>query len=125
MLDAGPVGHAVEQARNIGHVADGLQFLVPVEFLDQRDHVDRPRRLRQIDHARINAAVRVEREIFGPQMLRRLVVSKVVEQDRAQDRALGFHVRGKRADAVIGSGQGFFSQGIFDRGILNILSRCL
>ena len=36
--------------------------------------------------------MRVEREIFDPQMLRRLVVGKVVEQDGAENRALGFHV---------------------------------
>ena len=35
-------------------------------------------------------------------MLCRLVVSEVVEQDRAQDGTLGLYIRGKRADAVIG-----------------------
>ena len=108
MLNARPVGHAIDQAGDVGHIADRLQILVPVEFLDQRDHVDRPRRLRQIDHAGVNAAMRVEREIFNPQMLGGLVVGKVVEQDRAQNRALGLYVRRKRADRVIGSCQGIF-----------------
>ena len=105
MLDAGPVGNAIQQRRNIRHVADGLQFFVPVQLFDQRDDVDRPRRLGQIDHARINAAMRIEREIFRPQMLRGLVVGKIVEQDRAENGALGLHARGQCADAVVGRRQ--------------------
>ena len=77
------------------------------DSLDQRDHVDRPRRLRQVHHARINPPVRIERKILHPQMLRRLVVSKVVEQDRAQNRALSVYIRRKRADRVIRCGQDF------------------
>ncbi len=108
MLNARPVGHAVEQARHVGHVADRLQILVPVELLDQRDHVNRPRRFRQIDHPGINPPVRIEREIFDPQMLGRLVVSKVVEQNRAQNRALGLYVRRKSAETVISSRQSIY-----------------
>ncbi len=92
MLDARPVRNAVQQARDVADVANRLQFLAPVQFLDQRDHVNRTRRLRQIDHARVNAAMRIEREIFRLQMLGSLVVGKIVEQNRAQNRALGFHV---------------------------------
>ena len=98
MLDAWPVGHAIEQRRHVPHIADGLQFLVPRQFIDQRDDVDWPRRLREIYHARINAPVRIQRKIFCPQMFRGLVVRKVVEQNRAQDGALGFHVRGQHAE---------------------------
>jgi hypothetical protein len=54
--------------------------------------------------------VRVEREILDAKMLSGLVVSKVVEQDGAQNRALRLHIRRQRADRVIGSGQGIFSQ---------------
>ena len=36
-------------------------------------------------------------------MLRRLVVSKIVQQDRAQNRTLRFYIRRKSADAVFGS----------------------
>ena len=110
MLNARPVGYALHQARHIRHVADRLQILMPVEFLDQRDHVDRPRRLRQIHHPRINPPVRVQRKILDPQMLRRLVIGKIVQQDRAQNRALGFHIRRKGADRVIGSRQSSLSQ---------------
>ena len=78
-----------------------------IKLLDQRDHVDRARRLGQIDHARIDAAVGVEREVFGPEMFGRLVVGEVVEEDRAQDGAFGFYVCGKTADCVIGGCHGF------------------
>ncbi len=84
VLNARPVGHALHQARDVSHVADRLQILVPIEFLDQRDHVDRTRRLRQVDHPRINPPMRIEGEILNPQMFRSLVVRKVVQQDRAQ-----------------------------------------
>jgi hypothetical protein len=47
--------------------------------------------------------VRVEREVFDAQMLGGLVVGKVVEQDRAQNRALSFYVRWKSADRVFRS----------------------
>ena len=108
VLDARPVGNAIEQRRDVSHVADRLQFLLPVQLLDQRDDVDRPRRLGQIHHARVDAPVRIEREIFRPQMLGRLVVGEIVEQDRAQNGALGFHIRGKHAEVVI-RGRQFWS----------------
>ncbi len=74
---------------------------MPVKLLDQRDHVDRTRRLRQIHHARINSPVRVQRKILDAKMLGGLVIGKVVEENRAQNGALRFYVRGKSADAVI------------------------
>jgi len=40
-------------------------------------------------------------------MLCRLVVRKVIEEDGAQNRALGIYIRRKRADGVLGSSQGF------------------
>jgi hypothetical protein len=101
VLDAGPVGNAIQQARHVAHVADRLQILVAIKLIDQRDHVDRTRGFRQVDHAPVDAPVRVERKIFDPQMFGRLIVSKVIEQDRAQNRALGFYVRGKSADVVV------------------------
>ena len=75
-----------------------------IEFLDQRDHVDGPGGFGEIDHARINTAMRIERKIFDAQMLGSLVVGEIIEQDRAEDGALGFYIRGKSADAVIGCG---------------------
>ena len=65
VLDRGALGNAVNQRRQIRHAADRLHFLAAVQLLDQRDHVHRPAALLQVAHARINAAMRVEREVVG------------------------------------------------------------
>ena len=105
VLDAGALGDAVDQRRQIRDAADGLDFFAAVEFLDQRDHVDWAAGLLQIAHAGINAAMRVKREIVGREVFGGLIVERVVEQDRAQDRALGFHADRKSAfQTVIGGG---------------------
>ena len=83
------------------------------------------RRLRQIHHSRINSPVRVEREIVNAEVLSRLVVSKVVEQDGAENGALRFHIRRQRADGVIGSGQGISLSESLDCGVPNILATTL
>ena len=116
---------AFHQARNVGHIADRLQILVPIEFFDQRDHVDWARRFRQIHHARIDPAMRVEREILDPQMFGGLVVGKVIQQNRAQNRAFRLDVRRKCTDRVFGSGQGPCSQEKFRSGVMNINSEPL
>src|SRR3977135_2791137 len=48
--------------------------------------------------------MRIERKIVRTQVLRSLVIRKIIEQNGAQDGALGFHVCGKTADAVVGGG---------------------
>ena len=50
--------------------------------------------------------MRIEREILNAQMLGGLVVGKIVEQDRAQNRALSFYVGGNGTHRVIGRGHG-------------------
>ena len=65
VLDRWPLGNAVDQRRQIRDAADGLDFFAAVELLDQRDHVHRPAGLLQIAHARVNAAMRVEREVVA------------------------------------------------------------
>jgi hypothetical protein len=34
MLDAGMIYNTVHQARNVAHIADRLQFIVSLQFLD-------------------------------------------------------------------------------------------
>jgi hypothetical protein len=107
VLDAGPVGYAIHQAGDVTHIADGLEFLVAVEFLDQGDHVDRPGRLGQVHHAGVNAAMRIEREIFRLEVLSCLVVRKIIQQDGAENGAFGFHVcREAVRETVVSGGQG-------------------
>ena len=85
VLDRGPVGHAIDQRRQIRNPADGFHFFAAVEFLDQRDHVHRTAALLQIAHARINTAMRVQRKVVRREIFSGLIVERVVEQDRAQD----------------------------------------
>src|SRR5208337_2415550 len=74
VLNAGPVGDAVEQAGDVADVADGLQFLGAVELFHQGDQVDRPRRVHQRHHAGVDAAVGVEREVLRSQVFGGFVV---------------------------------------------------
>ncbi len=103
VLDRRPVGHAVDQRRQIRNAANRFHLFAAVEFLDQRDHVDRTAALLQVAHARINAAVRVQRKVVRREVFGGLIVERIVQQDRAQDRALGFHADGQAAfQTVIG-----------------------
>ena len=98
VFDRRPVGHAVEQAGNVTDVADRLQFLAAFEFFDERDDVDGPGRLGQIHHAGVETAMRVDREVFGLQVLGSVIVGVIVEQNRTEDGALRFDVRRHAAD---------------------------
>ena len=52
--------------------------------------------------------MRIEREVLRLQMLGSFVIGQIVEQDRAQDRALGFNVcRQSVREIVISRGQRF------------------
>jgi len=108
MLDAGTIRNAIDQTRDVTHIADCLEFLVPVELLHQRDHVDRTGRLGQIHHAGVNAAMGVERKVLRLQVLSCLVVGKIIQQDSAKNRPLGFHVSWQTVrETVVGSCQAF------------------
>src|SRR5204863_4152813 len=92
MLDTRAIRNAVEQPGDVGRAADGFEFTVSAEFLCQRDQVDGTRGVRKIHHARVNTAVGIEEKVFGLQVLGSLIVGKVVEKNRAEDRALSFYV---------------------------------
>ena len=104
VLDARPVGHAVDERRKIRDAADGLDLFAPVKLLGQRDHVHRPAHALQVGHAPEDAAMRVEREVVGLQ-LRSLVVEPVVEQDGAEYRALSIDAGGKPAFQTVVGGR--------------------
>ncbi len=95
MLDARPVGNAIEQSGKIGIAADRFELGVALQLLGQRQMVNRPRRFGKVHHARINPPVRVQQKIFRLQVLRSLVVSQIIEQNGAQNRALGLDIRRK------------------------------
>ncbi len=99
VLDRRPVRHTVQQTGDVAHIADCLQVLLLLQFFDQRDDVNRPRRFGQIHHPRINTPVRVNGKIFRLKMLGCIVEGVIVEQHRAQDGALGFNVCRQPPDA--------------------------
>src|SRR5205807_2347122 len=97
--------NSIDEARDVADVPDGLEFLVAAQFLNERDQIDGTGGIHQLDHAGVNATMRVEREIFRSQMLGGLVKGKVVEQDRAQNRALGFDIRRKTVGQTVFAGR--------------------
>ena len=104
VVDRRTVGHSVEKAGDVADVADGLQIFFAVKLFDERDDVDGARMFGQLQHARVNAAMGVEREIFGAQMLGGVVESAIVEQDGAEDGALGFDVCRHAPDGGVDGG---------------------
>ena len=89
VFDGRTVGHAVEQAGDVADIADSLQIFLLFQFFDQRDDVDGPRRLGQVHHARIDASVRVDGKVFGLQVLGGVVEALIVEENGAENSALG------------------------------------
>src|SRR5208282_2122866 len=90
MLDGRAVGNAIEQSRDVGEIADGLQIPLLIEFFGQSNGVNGPRRFGQIHHARIDAPMRVKGKVFRFQVLGGFVIGVIVEQDGAEDSALSF-----------------------------------
>ena len=105
------VGNSVDERRQVGDSADGLDLLAAVEFLGEGDHVDGAASVLQIAHAREDAAMRVEREVVGLEF-GGLIEEQAVEQDGAEDGALGFDASGESAfETVIGGGHRRLSSG--------------
>ena len=102
VLDAGAVGNAVDERGEVGDSADGFDLFAAVEFLGEGDHVDGAAHGLQVAHAGEDAAMRVEREVVGLEF-GGLVEEQAVEQDGAEDGALGFDAGGKSAfESVVG-----------------------
>ena len=99
MLDGRPVRNAVQQSGNVAHIADRLQILLLLQFFDQRDDVNRPRRFGQIHHARIDAPVRVNGKVIRFKVLGGIVEGVIVKQHSAQNGALGLNASRQTADA--------------------------
>ena len=68
-----------------------------MEVFGQRDEVDCLLLFSELNHALVNAAVLVEKEILGAQLFNGRVQRVIVEQNRAEDTALGLQILGKRS----------------------------
>ncbi len=76
----------------VGHPADGLDLLVPGQFVCQRDDIDGPLLVHQLGHAQVDTSVRVEREIVGLDPLGGLGMGGVVQQNGAEDGLFGINI---------------------------------
>ncbi len=87
----------LSERREIRHAADRFNLFAACQFVRERNDVNGASGINQLRHARVNAAVRIQREIFGANFLRRLVEGEVVEQDCAKNRPLGVKIRRQSA----------------------------
>ena len=60
------------------------------------------RRLREIHHAGVDAPVRIQKKVFGLEMLGGLIVGKIIEKNCAENGAFGFDVcrKGLRGNVI-------------------------
>ena len=65
-----------------------------VKFFGERDQVDGVLRFAERDHLQEDAAMLIEKEIFGAQILDGGVERVIVEQDGAEDGAFGVKIIG-------------------------------
>jgi hypothetical protein len=70
---------------------------VAVQLFGERDEVDGLLGFAERDHLQENAAVLIEKEIFGAQILDGGVERVIVEQDGAEDGAFGVKIIGQWA----------------------------
>ncbi len=104
VLDGGTLGHAVNERGEVCDAADGFDLFAAVELFGEGDHVDGTAGVLQVAHAGEDAAVSVEGEVVGREF-GGLVEDEAVEQNGAENGALGFKAGRKSAlEAVVGGG---------------------
>ena len=79
----------VRQARQVGATADGLELVLALERLGDRDDVDRLAALEQVQDGGVDPRVRLTVEVGRPQELGDLDDRVAVDQDRTEHRLLG------------------------------------
>ena len=104
VLQRGAARHAVGERGEVSGSTDCFQLLVAQQLLGQGDDVDGPVGLGELGDALVDAAMGVEEKVLGLEGGERFVLQGVVEQNGAQDGALGFRTGGKTAiETEIGS----------------------
>ena len=88
---------SIRKRRHVGNAADGLDFFVLSKLLGEGDEVDGTAGFGQLHHAQVDAAVRIEREVVGPEKLGCLRIRRIVEKNSAEDGPFGFHTGGQTA----------------------------
>ncbi len=80
----------VREAREVGPATDGVKLVTPLERLGDGHDVDRLAPLVEVEDRGIDAAVGLPVEIGGPEELRDLDDCIAIDEERPQDRLLGF-----------------------------------
>ena len=83
-------------------------FAKAMQLFRQRDEIDRLLRFAERDHLQEDAAMLIEEKVFSAKIFNRRIQRIVVEQNRAEDGALGFEIIWK----------GTFEMGISSHGTL-------
>ena len=96
VLDVGGARHAVGQRRDVGRTADFVELAGARQLLLQRDEIDRLVPLVERNHLVEDAPMRVAIEVAAVDDLHREVERVVVDEDRAEHRALRFEIVRKR-----------------------------
>src|SRR5579863_10279172 len=92
VLDVAAGGNLVDQRCDIAGTTNILQFVAPLQFVADGDEVCRLALLVKLHDHLIDGAVRVAIEIVGSQEISYLDNRLWVNNDTAQDAALGFYV---------------------------------
>ena len=104
VLQRGAARHAVGERGQVAGAADGVEFLVAQQLLGEGDDVDGAVGLGEIGDALVDAAMGVEEKVLGLEGREGFVLQGVIEQNGAEDGALGFRTGGKTAiETEIGS----------------------
>ena len=85
------------QREEVSDAADGVDLFAAAELVGQGDDVDGAAGVDELAHAREDALVGIEREVFGLDAFSGFVIGGVFEQDRAEDGALGVDAGGQAA----------------------------
>ena len=92
VFDDGAARQALGEGGEIGDAADGLGLLEARERVGEGNDVDGRARVGELGHAQEDAAVGIEGEIVGLDRFGGFGVGGVIEQDGAEDGALGVEV---------------------------------
>ena len=95
MLHVGDARHAVGERGEIRRAAGSVQIAVAMQFFGEGDEIDGLLAFAEGNHLGENAAMLVEEEIFGLQMLDGGIEGVVIEQDGAEDGTLGVEIIGQ------------------------------
>src|SRR4029077_2078530 len=79
VLDVGDLGHAVGESGEVGSATGGLQVSTAMHLFGERDEVNGLLGLAKRDHLGKDAAVMIEKEVFGAEILDGRVEGVVIE----------------------------------------------